>query len=136
MPSRFRIRQAGEGKVGCFITAALLIIAIAVAIKGGPIYYSNNELISSINNDIAPMASRATDEEILSQVRAKAKDLNIPEALQPGAIKVSIRPSSGDTPGDVNISLHYERPVDFFGVYTYNFVTNESIDRTVFTDIK
>lgn len=135
MTPSFRTRQAGEGKVGCFVTLALLVVAIAALIKAGPVYYSNNELVSAINNDIAPMASRATDEEVAAQIRAKAKSLEIPEALRPGAVTVSIQPSSSDTPGNVHIVLRYERPVDFYGVYSYTFVTNEVIDRTVYTNI-
>ena len=135
MTSHFRIRQAGEGKVGCFVTLMILVVTIAAAVKAGPIYYSNNELVNAINNDIAPMASRATDEEVLAQVRAKAKDLEIPEALQPGAIQVSITQSGTDTPGNVHIVLHYQRPVDFYGIYSYTFKTDETIDRTVYTNI-
>jgi len=136
MASSFRSRQAGEGKIGCFVTLALLIILVAAAIKGGPVYYSNTELVKACNDDIAPMASRATDEEILAQVRAKAKQLEISEALAPGAITVHIVQSGNDTPGNVHIGLRYQRAVDFYGVYTYNFVTDESIDRVVYTNIK
>lgn len=136
MPSSFRSRQAGEGKVGCFLTLAILIVAIAAAVKALPVYYSNTELVKACNDDIAPMASRATDEEVLAQVKAKAKELEINEALAPGAISVRITQSGSDTPGNVHIGLKYERPVDFYGVYTYNFVTDESIDRTVYTNIR
>jgi hypothetical protein len=136
MPSRFRTRQAGEGKVGCFITLAVLILAIAAAVKAGPVYYSNNELMNAVSNDIAPMASRATDEEILSQIRARAKELNIPEALKAGAVAVTILPSSGDVPGNVHIVIRYQRTVDFYGVYTYAFQTDETLDRAVFTNIR
>ncbi|HET8901527.1 MAG TPA: hypothetical protein VFM84_06275, partial [Holophagaceae bacterium] len=61
MPSRFRTRQAGEGKVGCFVTLTILIRAIAAAITAGPIYYSTNERVSAINNDSAPRASQASE---------------------------------------------------------------------------
>ena len=136
MPSRFRTRQAGEGKVGCFVTLAILIIAIAAAIKAGPVYYSNSELVAAINNDIAPMASRVSEEQVAEQVRAKAKELGITEALKAGAVQVQVRASEGDAPGSVHIVLHYERPVDFYGVHSYTFVTDETIDRVVYTNIK
>lgn len=137
MTSPFRNRQAGEGKLGCIITIAVLVILIAAAMKAWPVYYSNNELDTAINNDIAPMASRATDEEVMSQIKAKAKELDIPEALKPGAITVNITPSSGtDVPGNIHIVLRYQRPVDFYGVYSYTFVTDDTIDRTVYTNIQ
>ncbi len=133
MTSRFHTRQAGEGKVGCFVTLTILIVGIAAAIKAGPVYYSNNEFINTIKDNIAPMASRATDEEVMSQIRAKAKELDIPEALRPEAIHVTVTsPPDSMSPGNINIRLRYERRVDFYGVYAYTFVTDESIDRVVF----
>lgn len=136
MTASFRTRQAGEGKVGCILTLAIVVVAVAAGIKAIPIYYSNNELVSACENDIAPMASRASDEEVMAQVRAKAKELEIQEALAPGAITVRVIPSGGDTPGNVHIGLDYSREVDFYGVTTYRFETKESIDRTVYTNIK
>ena len=136
MTPRSRTRQAGEGKIGCFVTLSILAIMIAAGIKGLPVYYSNTELVKACNDDIAPMASRATEDEIVAQVRAKAKELDIQEALQPGAITVRILQSGSDTPGNVHIGLKYQRDIDFYGVYTYNYVTDESIDRTVYTNIK
>ena len=136
MTTRFRTRQAGEGKVGCFGTLAVFGILAAAAIKFVPIYYSNTELVKACNDDIAPMASRATDEEVEAQVRAKAKELEITEALKPGAITVHILPSGSDTPGNVHIGLRYTRTIDFYGVYSYDYETDENIDRTVYTNIK
>ncbi|HEU4952151.1 MAG TPA: hypothetical protein VFT46_09355 [Holophagaceae bacterium] len=137
MSASFRTRQAGEGKVGCFLTLAIVVVAVAAGIKAIPIYYSNNELVTACENDIAPMASRATDEEVMAQVRAKAKELEIQEALAPGAITVKVIPSGNDnTPGNVHIGLNYSRDVDFYGITTYKFETKQSIDRTVYTNIK
>ena len=136
MTTRFRTRQAGEGKIGCFGTLAVLGILIAAAIKFLPVYYSNTELVKACNDDIAPMASRATEEEVAAQVRAKAKELEIGEALKSGAISVRILASGNDTPGNVHIGLRYTRTVDFYGVYSYEYETNENIDRTIYTNIK
>src|SRR5690242_15217938 len=144
MPSRFRTRQAGEGKVGCFVTLTILILAIAAAIKAGPVYYSNNELVNAINSDIGPGASRARSDQPADQVadditkaiRSKAKELEIPEALKPGAITVTVQQSSSDAPGNVHVQLRYTRPVDFYGVYSYNFETDQALDITIMTNIK
>ena len=144
MPSRFRTRQAGEGKVGCFVTLTILIIAIAAAIKAGPVYYSNNELVNAINSDIGPGASRASSslsadtlaDQIATQIRDKAKGLEIPEAMKPGAVTVSVQQSTTDTPGNVHIVLHYGRPVDFYGIYSYTFNTDQTLDVTIMTNIK
>jgi hypothetical protein len=136
MPSSFRTRQAGEGKVGCFITLVVLIVGIAVGIKAIPVYYSNNEFVKACSDDIAPNASRASEDQVLERVRSKAKELDIPEALQPGAIRVSVVPSSGDNPGNVHIGLKYGRTVDFYGVCSYTFQTDESVDSVIYTNIK
>ena len=144
MPSRFRTRQAGEGKVGCFVTLILLIIVIAAAIKAGPIYYSNNELVNAINSDIGPSASRAPNDmpaeelaaQVATQIRSKAKELEIPEALKPGAVRVSVQQGGADAPGNVHVILHYARPVDFYGVYSYTFDTDQALDITIMTNIK
>ena len=144
MPSRFRTRQAGEGKVGCFVTLTILIIAIATAIKAGPVYYSNNELVNAINSDIGPAASRARSDmaaedlanQVALQIRGKAKELEIPEAMQPGAITVSVQQSTSDAPGNVHVVLRYTRPVDFYGIYSYSFDTNQTLDITIMTNIK
>lgn len=144
MASSFRTRQAGEGKVGCFVTLTILIIAIATAIKAGPIYYSNNELANAIKSDIGPGASRARSDmpaeeladQIALQIRSKARELEIPEAMKPGAVTVSVQQSGSDTPGNVHIALRYARPVDFYGVYSYTFKTDEALDITIMTNIK
>ena len=144
MPSRFRTRQAGEGKVGCFVTLILLIIAIAAAIKAGPVYYSNNELVNAINSDIGPGASRARSDmpadelasQVATQIRSKAKELEIPEAMKPGAVTVTVTQGGSDAPGNVHVQLRYTRPVDFYGVYSYNFETDQALDITIMTNIK
>lgn len=144
MPSSFRTRQAGEGKVGCFVSLVILIVGIAFAIKAGPVFYSNNELLSAIKNDIGPGASRARSDlpaedlsaQVAVQIRDKAKELDIPEALKPGAIAVSVTTGGQDAPGNVHVALKYIRPVDFYGVYSYDFSTDETMDITIMTNIK
>jgi hypothetical protein len=144
MTTRFRTRQAGEGKVGCFVSLTVLITLIAVGIKAGPIYYSNNELVSAINSDIGPGASRADTnmapdqlaDAIADQIRKKAKELEIPEAQKPGAVTVTVQQSSSDTPGNVHVVLRYERPVDFYGIYSYSFSTDQTMDCTIMRNIK
>ncbi len=144
MRSRFRTRQAGEGKVGCIVTVLILLIAIGVAIKAGPIYYSNNELVNAISNDIGPSASRARSDmpadelaaQVTTQIRAKAKELEVPEALKPGAIAVTVSQGSSDVPGNVHVVLRYKRTADFYGIYSYDFDTDQTINVQIMTSIK
>ena len=144
MRTPFRTRQAGEGKVGCFITLIILVVGIAVGIKAIPIYYSNNEFVKACRDDIAPNASRASRtvssedmaDQITKAIKDKARELEIPEALAPGAIAVTVQQAGSDTPGNVHIVLKYGRPVDFYGVTSYTFDTDETMDVTLLTNIK
>ena len=144
MVSSFRTRQAGEGKVGCFSTLAVVGILVAIAIKAGPVYYSNNEFKKALADDIGPSASRANSsmsaedlaDTITKAARLKAKELDIPEAQKEGAIRIVVQQAGGDTPGNVHFVLHYSRPVDFYGVYSYTFETDETFDVTLMTNIK
>lgn len=144
MPASFRSRQAGEGKVGCIVTILILLVAIGIAVKAGPIYYSNNELVGAISSDIGPSASRARSDmpadelaaQVTTQIRAKAKELEIPEALKPGAIAVTVSQGTSDTPGNVHVVLHYTRTADFFGVTSYDIATDQTLDITIMTNIK
>ncbi|MBS1784016.1 MAG: hypothetical protein JST24_01155 [Acidobacteria bacterium] len=144
MPASFRSRQAGEGKVGCIVTILILLVAVGIAVKAGPVYYSNNQLLNDVKTNIGPAASRARSdmpadelaEQIATQIRGKAKELEIPEALKKGAIAVTVNQGSSDTPGNVHVVLNYTRPVDFFGITSYDFTTDETLDITILTNIK
>lgn len=142
--TRFRTRQAGEGKVGCFVSLTLLILLVGVGIKALPVYYSNNEFVKACRDDIGPKASNASNtmapdllaDNITAMIRAKAKELEIPEALKPGAIAVTVQQAGSDTPGNVHMVLRYKRTVDFYGVTTYDWETDEAVDSTLMTNIK
>lgn len=144
MRSPFRTRQAGEGKVGCIVTVLILLVAIGVGVKAGPIYYSNNELVNAINSDIGPGASRARSDmpadelaaQVATQIRAKAKELDIPEAMKPGAVTVTASQGSSDVPGNVHVVLRYKRTADFYGITSYDFDTDQTLDVTIMTNIK
>ena len=57
-------------------------------------------------------------------MEAKARELEIPEALAPGAIQVS--KSGGDQGGTCRLSLNYAREIDFYGIYKYKLATEKS----------
>lgn len=120
----FRHRQRGEGKVGCILTLLVLVIGAAVAIKAVPVFWSNNELKDRAK-DLASRASISPVEAIELQMRGKAKELEIPEALAAGAIRASKR---GDgQQGTCTIRLKYQRIIDLYGVYTWRIETNEEV---------
>ena len=107
--------QRGEGKVGCVVSLLLLVGLTATAFKAVPIYWSDNELKDAAK-DFASRASVLQVEAIELQLRAKARDLGIGEAIVPGAIKAS---KSGDSQGTCTIVINYKRKIDLFGVYQW-----------------
>lgn len=114
-------KQRGEGKIGCIISLLVLAVLIGAAIKAVPILFSNNDFVGSIES-IAGRAAIIPQATIELQIRDKAKELGIPEALAPGAILVS---KSGDSiSGMCTVRLRYTRKIDFYGVYTYPMETN------------
>jgi hypothetical protein len=128
----FQKTQRGEGKLGCILTFLVVVLGSAVLIKLGPVYYSNMELADRADS-AASMASRAPAEQVEAEVRSKAKELEIQEALKPGAIRVS-KTSNGES-GNCRITLKYTRKVDFWGYYSMDIKVDKTIDKVIFTNI-
>ncbi len=133
----FKTRQRGEGKLGCIVSLVVLGVIGAAGYKAFPIYYSDRELLDAVK-DIGPKASGIpTSEGVEALVRAKARELEIPEVLgDVNAVHVTMTPSTTDVPGHCIIRLSYKRTVDFFGLYQYTFVTDERVDSTIYTNIR
>jgi hypothetical protein len=114
-------RQRGEGKIGCILSLLVLVGLTATAFKAVPIYWSDNELKDAAK-DIASRASVIPVAAIELQLRAKARDLDIGEAITPGAIKAT---KSGDgSQGTCSINIHYKRKIDLYGIYTWTIEVN------------
>jgi hypothetical protein len=110
------LRQRGEGKIGCVVSLVVLVTLTATAFKAVPIFWTDNELKDAAK-DIASRASLIKTEAIELQLRAKARDLGIGEAMVPGAITAS---KAGDgNQGTCNIALNYKRTIDLYGVYQW-----------------
>lgn len=117
-----RKRQRGEGKIGCIVTLLVLVILGAAAFQVVPVLFSNNDFLSSVEN-IAGRAAIIPQATIEAQINQKARELNIPEALAPGAIVVT---KSGDHQmGTCTVRLKYTRKIDFYGVFTYPLETDK-----------
>jgi hypothetical protein len=116
--------QRGEGKIGCMVSLVVLVTLTAAAFKAVPVYWSDNELKDAAK-DFASRASVLKEEAIELQLRAKARDLEIGEAMVPGAIKVS---KSGDgTQGTCNIKIKYKRIIDFYSIYKWPVEVNTTV---------
>lgn len=112
--------QRGEGKIGCVVSILVFALCIAIAIKVVPVLFSNNDFSSSIDN-IAARAGILPQPTIELQLRDKARELGIPEALAPGALVVT---KAGDhMQGTCTVRVQYTRKIDFYGMYSYPLET-------------
>jgi hypothetical protein len=127
--SRFSHRQRGEGKVGCVVTFVVLAVVAAAAIKAVPVFWTDSELQDAAK-DLATRAGAMKVETIELQVKTKARELEIPEALAPGAI---IATKVGDTQqGKCTVSFRYTRTIDFYGAFKYDKTVNTQVTAQYF----
>jgi hypothetical protein len=126
-------RQRGEGKIGCIVSFLVLGALGGAAYKAVPVYYGNSELADACDS-IASEASRKPLETIEREVKDKARDLGVREALtDKNAIRVS-KSGSGEN-GMCTITLRYKRIIDFYGVYTWTLETDKRISKPILENI-
>ena len=126
-------QQRGEGKIGCIVSMLLLGAICAAAFKAVPVYYGNSELIDACDF-IASGASKKPIETLEREVRDKAKELGVIEALtDKNAIRVT--KTSGAEAGTCTITLRYKRTIDFYGVYKITLPTDKRITKPIFENI-
>ena len=113
--------QRGESKIGCIITVLVLSTLGAVAVKAVPVYFSNNEFLDAVEN-IAGRAAIIPLPTIEAQIKQKAQELGITEALAPRAIVVN--KTDGGLFGTCTVRINYTRIIDFYGVYSYPLKTD------------
>ncbi len=127
--------QRGEGKIGCIVSLLVLGVSVATLFKAFPVYYGNFELADACDL-IATEASRLPQEQVEANVKSKARELDIPEALKPGAIRVTkISGGGGENPGKCTIILHYRRTIDLYGIYKWDVDMDKTISKVIFTSI-
>ncbi len=116
-------QQRGEGKIGCIVTLLVIALLGAVGFKAVPVYFSNNEFLTAVENVVgrAGILPQATIE---AQINQQAREQNIPEALAPGAIVVT-KVGDGQA-GSCTVRINYTRKIDFYGVFTYPLVTEKT----------
>jgi len=113
-------QQRGEGKIGCIVTLLVLSIAGAAAYQFLPVLFSNNDFLNSVES-IAGRAAIIPLPGIEAQINQKARELNIPEALAPGAVVVT---KSGDNfQGTCTVRLNYTRNINFYGIFSFPYKT-------------
>lgn len=126
MVSSRQSRQRGEGKIGCLVSLLVLLAAGAIVYKLAPVIYGNSSLQKEAE-DLAGRAGVIPVPTLDLQLRDKARDLEIPEALRPGAMTFTTQGDS--SAGTCRVQLRYRRTVDFYGIYTLNLDTDKTISR-------
>lgn len=126
-------QQRGEGKLGCLVSLLVLGALGGAAYKAVPVYYSNSELIDACDF-IASGAARKPIETVEREVKDKARELGVLEAL---ANKQAIRvtKAGGGEVGSCTITLRYKRVIDFYGVYQWSLETDKRITKPIFDNI-
>lgn len=121
-----RRNERGEGKIGCVVSLLVLIIVGALAFKIVPVLYANNSLVNAAE-DLGSRAGVMSVATLEQQLRAKAAELEIPEALAKGGITFTIL---GDrSAGTCIIKLKYTQKLDLYGAYTLPISTDKTISR-------
>lgn len=118
------IHQRGEGKVGCVLSLALLVILIAVGWQVIPVMFANNSL-QNASEAVASRAIHLTEDNINLQIRDKAKELGVREALSPGAL--TVKKQGGSESGVCIVSFDYVTKVDLYGLYTIPIPTKKTM---------
>ena len=96
----------GKGLLGCSVFIVLMGVLIVLAIKLGPIYYSNFNFESEVKTEASRAGARFTDDEtIIRDLMAMAKRNDI--RLKRENIGVE------RFAGQIHIEVRYTVPVDF-----------------------
>ncbi len=121
-----RKHQRGEGKIGCVASMLVFIVLIAAGAKLVPYWWAIDQLQGNAD-ELASRAGLLTDETIKAQLRAKARELELPEAMAANAI--ILRRSGTPAEGSMAIELKFKRDLDFYGAYKYTWVTEKRVSK-------
>lgn len=117
-----KLRQRGEGRVGCLFWLVVLAIVALVGIKMVPVKYASAQLFDFMDEQ-AKFAQKTTPDQMKKTILRRARELQVP--LDPKRLTVTKRG------GRIRIKAAYEVPVEFPG-YTYVWQFEEEIDEPIF----
>ena len=116
--------RLGGVKVNFLITLVVVACLGLLALKIVPVYYSNNKLVEAAGE--LALRGRLSEETIRELILEKARERGIPEALEPGAVRVS-KVDQSSTDGVCTVRINYTREIDLFGVATIKLPTDKEI---------
>jgi len=113
----FNSKEEGKGSLGCFIAIILMVLAVFLAFKLGPIYYNHYEFKGELKQAVGRAGARLTsNENIKKDVIAIAQKNNIFLKGEEIIINKSV-------PTRVIIEIKYVIPVDFI-IFKYDLNFN------------
>ncbi len=96
----------GKGMIGCIILLVLIGTAIFLAVRLGPLYYSNHNFKSDVETEVIRAGAKSLKNEVIvDNILAMAKMYEI--ELSPDDIKVD------RFAGQVHVEVNYTVPVNF-----------------------
>lgn len=114
--------SAGEGRLGCMLWAALLVVGGLIAWKAIPVKIAAAEL-QDFMVEQAKFAAAATPETISARIFAKARDLDLPLAKE----NIRVEKSSGNIRMEASFTVALEFPG-----YVYYWDFDLEVDRPIF----
>lgn len=117
-----RFGQRGEGRIGCILWLAVVIIAVMIAVKVVPVKLTDVEFGDYIEEQ-AQFAGRTSGETLRARILKKAKELEIPLEKKNLKVKKSM--------SNVEIEASYVVTLDF-GFYQHDLKLDHEISRKLF----
>lgn len=103
----FQSGEEGKGTVGCVVSIVLMVIAIFLGLKLGPVYYNHYNLKGDFDQEVSRAAVRGAGQKdaIIQGMLRIAKNNSI--ALEEKNVKVDFGA------GQLKITIEYSVPVNF-----------------------
>lgn len=115
-------RSSGDGKLGCILWLAVLVLAGLIAFEAIPVKLASAELYDYMD-DQARFGARASSKRLKANVLRKAKDLELPVTSRDVTVT--------KTGGVIRMRCKYTAPVTVLG-FTYNWDFDLKVDRRIF----
>jgi hypothetical protein len=121
---------ASSKNTGCAVTSFVAVLLLVIGLRLLPAHRSNARLIDAAGA-IAAGASSASEEDVQERIRAVARSLDIPEALEPHAIRVARAArrtvEGGSQIGMCTVRIKYTRRISIYGIAKISLTTDREI---------
>ena len=120
---RARRAEAGTGRIGCAIWAALLAVGVLIAIKVVPVKMKTSTFYDAMQEQ-AQFGSIKGDGAIQADLFRKAQELQLPLKKEEIVVRRDM--------GYVYVEVHYQMPIEFPIYGTYVWHEDDKVQRPLF----